>query len=84
VSSAVSAESDVGVAQPAAKVDEEEEEEEEEEGDDEDVSKYKLDSDEEVRSDTLVICYRVQLKKVQNCSSDIYDLLFCYADNVYE
>jgi len=82
VSSAVSAESDVGVAQPAAKVDEEEEEEDE--GDDEDVSKYKLDSDEEVRSDTLVICYRVQLKKVQNCSSDIYDLLFCYADNVYE
>lgn len=38
-------ESDAGSAD---KVDDEEEEEEEEEGDDEDVSKYMLDSDEEV------------------------------------
>ena len=51
-------ESDAGSAD---KVNDEEEEEEEEEGDDEDVSKYMLDSDDEVWS-VAVLIYRVQLK----------------------
>jgi len=47
-------ESDAGVAQPVVKG-KDEEDDEEDDDDDEDVSKYKLDSDEEVGTDVPFI-----------------------------